>query len=281
MDVLVKIFGANVHYLPRNANSTTSKNHPLLLGPGLAPDTGPIHPLQLSIKHNISVALHEWLPLSADAFGRFKNGGKRMPSPAPKVVFDAANDGTPRDRPDRTFDPIEEGDVGPYKKGDGNLYKAKLTKAKTSPPAGWSASNPPQYRTQPKHPMDQNRDHQNNQAALKLRGADPNEGSAITLPQWIHMNGYTFGHKASATTLKKRNPDFVGQSRTQWISQNPSQALFKEIYHSIRLYDLAGHLTYEIVGSFRYLYKLNVKSMGYAPTEDLDKLLMFYLERAH
>ncbi|MBN9659046.1 MAG: hypothetical protein J0H49_12755 [Acidobacteria bacterium] len=94
------------------------------------------------------------------------------------------------------------------------------------------------------------------------------------------MNGYTFGHKASASKIKQRNADWAGQSRTQWIAAHPAEALFKEIYHSIRLYELSGQLNYEIVGSFRYLYKLNVRTMGYPPTPQLDLLIMYYLKLA-
>ena len=281
MSVFVMIQKADVYYQPSQPGSSPSNKHALAFnGPVPAAAAGPPSQLQLSIKHNITVGVHQWLQLTEADFVRFKNGGKRMPSKTPKVVIDAANQAMSRARSDRTKHPIVEGDVGPYKKGDGNLYKAKLAPAVNPVPAAWSAGNPPQYRTDPKHPMDQNRDHQNNQAALKLRGADPASGSAIAIPQWIHMNGYTFGNKAKPTTVKKRNPDFVGQSRTEWIAKHPSQGLFKEIYHTIRLYKLAGYLTYEIVGSFRYLYKLNVKSMGYAPTPDLDGLLMHYLSQA-
>ena len=94
------------------------------------------------------------------------------------------------------------------------------------------------------------------------------------------MNGYTFGSKASERKEKGRNPDFAGQTRTKWISSHPSEAFFKEIYQTLRFYADSQKLSYDIVGSYRYLYKLNVGTRDYAPTTMLDNLIMHYLNLA-
>jgi hypothetical protein len=286
MPVAVTVVSADVYYRP--TAGTESVNHDIvdilpMLHSNPFPDS-PVMDFQLSHKHMLDVKVAAWHVLSDPDFTRFKNGGKRLPSGVPADDMSKTVGAVSRDRPDREKSPVLEGDVGPYKKGDGNLYKANLTPATSTRPAHWTPNNPPQYKTDPALHVQQqqNRDHQNNQAALKSRGVNPAEGTAITIPQWIHMNGYTFGAKAKPGHPKSpANADKPGQSRTQWIAANPSAALFKEIYHTIRLYQLSGQLTYEIVGSYRYLYKLNVKNLKYDTTDDLDNLIMYYLGLAH
>lgn len=288
MPVRVTIIDADVFYRP-TAGGTPSASHDFFNDVAPTPgwgnaDTGPVVAFTLSAKHALTPNSRDWLTLDDGKFVRFKNGGKRLPSGAPAgVASKGVGVATLRDRPDRDHDLVREGDVGPYKKGEGNLYKENLAQSVSAPPPHWTAHNPPDYKTDPKPHVRQrqNRDHQNNQAALARRGDDPAEGIAITIPQWIHMNGYTFGQKAKAGKLK--NPvyaDVAGQSRTEWIANHPSEALFKEIFHTIRLYQQSNQLTAEIVGSFRYLYKLNVSRMGYAPNADIDAMLMWYLEQS-
>jgi hypothetical protein len=298
MSVIVCVKNSNIFYYP--AKGTRSTNHDYFPPPlerpvetliswasWYAPDWAiPVTTFDLSLKHNLQGSAPRWIWLTGEQFERFKNGGKRLPSRDPtKTVSDEAGNPRKRKRDDRSNDIVEEGDVGPYKAGPGNLYKRNLATATTSRPAAWApgaAGTPAYYETDPKPhvQMQMNRDHQNNQASLKKRRIDPRLGAAIAIPQWIHMNGYTFGSKAKATKLKRRNPDFAGQSRTEWIAAHPSEALFKEIYQTLRFYADANELTYEIVGSFRYLYKFNVKNMGYAPTPELDNLIMHYLNLA-
>ncbi|WP_156966112.1 hypothetical protein [Paraburkholderia bannensis] len=298
MDVIVCIKNSNIYYYP--VKGTRSSNYDYFPPPlesyidilissksWYAPERAiPATRFEISSKHNVQGEAPNWIWLSAEDFVRFKNGGKRLPSRNPnKAVTDKAGNSKKRARDDRNDDPVEEGDVGPYATGSGNLKRRKLSAATTSRPATWvpgGAGTPAYYETDPKPhvQMQMNRDHQNNQNALKKRRLSPAEGGAIAIPQWIHMNGYTFGNKAKDTKKKKNNPDFVGQSRSEWIAAHPSEALFKEIYQTLRFYADAGKLTYEIVGSFRYLYKYNVKNMGYAATLELDRLIMHYLNLA-
>lgn len=284
MPVRVAIIAADVFYRP-TMGGTMSKKHDFYKNTGShfpswgAADDGPALAFQISQKHDINGTAKEWLTLSEVDFRRFKNGGKRLPSKAEKEVGTVS-----RLRENREKQQVQEGDVGPYKKGSGNLYKANLAPAVSTRPADWVAGAPAEYKTDPVAHVQQqqNRDHQNNQAALKLRGIDPGAGNAITIPQWIHMNGYTFGAKAKPDKMK--NPAKATapkQSRTAWIAAHPSAALFKEIYHTIRLYHLSDQLTFEIMGSYRYLYKLNVTKLGYPWSVDLDNLLMHYLALAH
>lgn len=287
MPVRVTIIDADVFYRPLIGTPSTNHdffNH-VIPTPGWGNvDTGPAVAFTLSTKHGLAPNSRDWLTLDDDKFTRFKNGGKRLPSGVPAgEMSKGMGAAAVRDRPDREHDVVQEGDVGPYKSGEGNLYKGNLATAVSAPPPHWTANNPPAYKTDPKPHVrqKQNRDHQNNQAALKLRGDKPSEGIAITIPQWVHMNGYTYGQKAKSG--KKKNAlyaDKVGQSRTEWIANHPSEALFKEIYHTIRLYSESKQLTAQIVGSYRYLYKLNVTRMGYAPNSDIDAMLMYYLEQA-
>ncbi|WP_321843987.1 hypothetical protein [Paraburkholderia bannensis] len=298
MDVIVYIKNSNVYYYP--AKGTRSSNYDYFPPPQestidrliawaswYAPEWAiPATGFEISSKHNVQGEAPSWIWLSAEDFVRFKNGGKRLPSTDPnKTVTDKAGNSWARARDDRNDELVEEGDVGPYARGDGNLKRRNLSAATTSRPATWvpgGAGTPTYYETDPQAhvQMQMNRDHQNNQNALKKRGLNAADGGAIAIPQWIHMNGYTFGNKAKDTKKKKNNPDSVGQSRSQWIAAHPSEALFKEIYQTLRFYADAGKLTYEIVGSFRYLYKYNVKNMGYAPTLELDRLIMHYLNLA-
>jgi hypothetical protein len=281
MSVQVSVYKADVYYRPAGAGTKSGTHDLFTIAPGAQhAATGATAAFHLSQTHNIHGSAAAWLLLTDDAFAKFKNGGKRLPSGVHAGFTHKSVGAVDRDRPDREKTIVREGDVGPYKKGDGHLYKANLALATSVRPASWTAGNPPEYQTDPKAHVQQrqNRDHQNNQAALEERGDDPKEGIAITLPQWVHMNGYTFGNKAKPGKLK--NPAKAtapNQSRTQWIAANPSPALFKEIYHSIRLYQKSNQLTYEIVGSFRYLYKLSVSEQGYTATVDLDRLIMHYL----
>jgi hypothetical protein len=289
MAVVVRVRDANVFYHPSNPGGTESKNHKFMSLPGQThiPDATtpiPISTFTLSSKHNRIGISVEWLFLDDDAFRRFKNGGKRLPpKDDAKLVVHDGGVALSRKRKDRERDTVVEGDVGPYAAGPGNLKKAKLDVAINDKPISWSvggAGAPAYFETDPSHPTALNRDHQNNQRSLSLRGDDPSRGVSIAIPQWVHMNGYTFGAKAKDSKKKGRNPDFPGQSRSEWISAHPSEALFKEIYQSIRAYADGRILTYEIVGSFRYMYKLAVGN-GYQASSNLDDLIMHYLKLAH
>jgi hypothetical protein len=238
---------------------------------------------QLSAKHGVSGQAAQWISLTEANFVRFKNGGKRLPSKSVKTVIDGGGGVSGRSRVNREKDLVREGDVGPYKRGEGHLYKSTLAPAVSAKPAHWSVGapgTPDYYETDPAPhvQMRQNRDHQNNQLSLSMRGVNPSDGIAITIPQWVHMNGYTFGAKANKPKVV---PQGGPQTRSGWIAHNPSAALFKEMYQELRFYSDAGLLSFEIVGSFRYLYALNVKQMGYQPTLQLDQLLMHYLAAAH
>ena len=52
------------------------------------------------------------------------------------------------------------------------------------------------------------------------------------------------------------------------------------MYQALRFNAEASELSYEIVGSYRYFYKMNVKHNGYHPKEALDNLIMHYLNLA-
>jgi hypothetical protein len=289
MAVLVRIHNATVYYHLSNASGTASKHHPFLPIPGLPGQTTvpddmtpvPITTFTLSRKHGVTGVACEWLSLSDNDFSRFKNGGKRLPSRGDeKLLVHDGGVATSRKRKNRDDEEVQEGDVGPYGAGPGNLKRRKLVKATSVKPAHWqpgAANTPAFYETDPSHPHDLNRDHQNNFKSLSLR-ANPisqNDGVAIAIPQYIHTNGYTFGNKAKDTTLKK-----TGESRSQWIADNPSAGMFKEMHQTIRFYAESDQLTYEIVGSYRYLYKLSVKRGQIAGTDELDNLIMHYLKLA-
>ncbi|ADW68380.1 hypothetical protein [Granulicella tundricola] len=279
MSVTVLIKDANVYYLCKNGGDA-STNHDLLALPGMAAvdftGMAALTTFTISTKRSVVGSAAEWLNVSDDAFLRFKNGGKRLPSETEKLVVHDGGVALKRQRLDRESKPVMEGDVGPYARGAGNLKKGNLTTATNSKPTAWAvgtAGTPAYFETDPSHPNDLNRDHQNNAASLKKRKRDDRDGMTIAIPQWIHMNGYTFGNKAKAGKIKKGTT----LSRTEWISQNPSPAFFKEVYQTIRFYADSGNLTYETVGSYRYLYKRNTQLGTCSATSDLDQLFMHYL----
>ena len=283
---MVVVKDANVYH--HATNGALSKSYDFWtvipknsVGQGAAPAMG----FTLSQRNNQFGAAPAWLRMAEEAFVRFKNGGKRLPTgykkpSTGKGVIDPSGKLYTRTRPDRSTDAVREGDVGPYKSGDGHLYKAKLAPGTSTRPAAWAAAAggaPAYYETDPAPHVQQrqNRDHMNNQKSLEERQLDPRKGIAVTIPQWIHMNGYTFGVKA--VKPKSGQPTLT---RSQWISQNAEAALFKEIYQELRLYADSNQLSFEIVGSYRYLYKLSVETTHYTPTTQLDALVMHYLNLA-
>lgn len=252
------------------------------------------------------VAVPSVVSVSDEDFIALKNGGKRRPmkpgqlppGPLPQhsirtdtyaSYWGFTNPSVQRfHRADRSKDFVREGDVGPYKSGAGNLGENLLPfgakhQMPTGGPAAFAAPDTSRgVRTIPSHPNSMNKDHMNNQAALLARGDNPAQGLAITIPQWVHMNGYTFGSHAKPGKTKGQHADYPGQSRTQWISAHPGLGLYKEFFHELRVYHEAGHLNCEVVGSYRYLYRLHMKG-GNAGTHKnplIAKLLMFYLELA-
>lgn len=251
------------------------------------------------LRKNVQVA--HVVNLSDDDFIALRNGGKRRPmkpkqSPGAIAMHTIKTDSTlsalglaaptvkSAGRLDRRGDFVREGDVGPYKSGPDNISPKlhPLGAIRTMPTAGPGAfvaqDGSRGVRTIPSHPDKMNKDHMNNQAALLARGDNPSSGLAITIPQWVHMNGYTFGAYGAASKLKHGS----AHSRTQWISANPGLGLYKEFFHELRVYHEAGKLDCEIVGSYRYLYRLHMKG-GNAATHknpQIAKLLMFYLELA-
>lgn len=286
MPVLVTVQKANVYYRP--ANGTFSKNHDFFTVVAASPaglGAAPVTAFTLSNKHHQVGAAPTWVELQEEAFVRFKNGGKRLPTghkkpTTGKGVVDATMVHHVRTRTSRENDVVKEGDVGPYKAGAGHLYRNRLAPGTSTRPAGWApgaAGTPAYYETDPAPHVQQqqNRDHMNNQKSLEERGLDPKRGIAVTIPQWIHMNGYTWGDKAT------RSKKSTGLTRSEWIALNPEPALFKEMYQELRLYADSGQLSYEIVGSYRYLYKLSVESTHYTPSSSLDNLIMHYLNFAH
>lgn len=147
-------------------------------------------------------------------------------------------------------------------------------------PAGLAVDPARGIKTVPANPDVMNRDHMNNQAALLSRGDNPSRGLAMAIPQWVHMNGYTFGDAAKPHTTKSHGPN-AGMPRTMWISLNPSLGLFKEFMHELRVYHEAGHLDCEVVGSYRYMYRKHVALHGATHTNpQIAKLLMMYLHFA-
>lgn len=252
------------------------------------------------------VQVPQVVSVSDEDFIALKDGGKRRPMkpaqlpPGPLPQYAIKTDSVASylgftnptvqtfHRGDRRKDFVREGDVGPYRSGPDNLgEKLHPFGAKRPMPTGGPAAfavpdDSRGVRTIPSHPNDMNKDHMNNQAALLARGDNPAHGLAITIPQWVHMNGYTFGSHAKPGKTKGQNADYPGQSRTEWISAHPGLGLYKEFFHELRVYHEAGHLTCEVVGSYRYLYRLHMKGGNAATHRNplIAKLLMFYLELA-
>lgn len=253
-----------------------------------------------------SVAVPQVVMLSDEDFVELKNGGKRRPmkpaqaSPGPLPLHSITTHSWPSylgitapsvrqfNRQDRRTDFVREGDVGPYKSGPDNLganlhpFGAQNQMPTSGPGAITAPDTSRGVRTVPSSPNKMNKDHMNNQAALLARHDNPAQGLAITIPQWVHMNGYTFGSHAKPGKTKSRNYDKPGQSRTEWISAHPGLGLYKEFFHELRVYHEADKLSCAVVGSYRYLYRLHMKGGNAASHKNplIAKLLMFYLELA-
>jgi len=201
------------------------------------------------------------IQLSADNFVRFKNGGKRLPSGAavPKGVGKKAK---PRSRLDRRNDLVREGDVGPYSTGVGSL-KHNVASATLE------------------------RDHISSDGALKYRanvlntgplsgmgysdGQIKARGIAIAIEHDIHTMGYSYGSK------QKRTDTPNGTTRMHYVAQFPERGIYLEIEEELAAYYGAGSLSFELVGSYRYLYRLNVKNGHVTATDELDALIEAYL----
>ena len=253
----------------------------------------------------VQKTVHDLVFLNDTQFIALKNGGKRRPMKPGQLANPLSEHAVTThtywsswgftspnreiaSRKDRRGETVREGDVGPYKAGPDNLGNnldpsgARRTMPTTGAGAFIGKDKARGIRTVPSGPDAMNKDHMNNQAALIARGDKPSHGLAITIPQWVHMNGYTFGAAAKPTKAKKRNYDSAGQSRTQWIAQHPGLGLYKEFFHELRVYHEAGKLDCEIVGSYRFLYRLHMKGPDAQNFKNpqICKLLMFYLHLA-
>jgi hypothetical protein len=288
----VRIIDGEIHYEPVAGTTTgwvRSAKHHLPHGYAAAWShetfSGPNSKyLKLTVAKNVS----DLVLLTDQQFAEFKNGGKHLPrkfgKPATKPIDTAYNaaTGTPATHVDYKRKPkgayTQEGDVGPYKSGQGNISENLDTARNTLPATFVVRDELRGIKRIPKHPDDMNRDHMNNQLALKTAGENPNQGIAMAIPQWVHMNGYTWGRTAT-------KPKGAG-TRSSWIAANPGLGLFKEIFHELRVYHEGGALSCEVVGSYRYLYKLNLRHYhpaGYGAhmkNPRIDKLLMYYLHAA-
>ncbi|KRE88302.1 hypothetical protein ASG87_06710 [Frateuria sp. Soil773] len=223
-----------------------------------------LNALVISNAQSFQVYATNAVQLSSDNFIRFKNGGKRLPSSAmvPKGVGKKAKS---RDRLDRTKDLVREGDVGPYSTGHGSL-KPNVASATLE------------------------RDHLSSDGALKYRanvlntgpfsgmgysdGQIKARGIAMAIEHDIHVTGYSHGSKQKKTDTPN------GMTRLQYVAQFPSEGLYLEIDEELAAYNGAGLLTYELVGSYRYLYRMSVKNNHVAATDDLDSLIEAYLRVA-
>jgi hypothetical protein len=221
--------------------------------------------------------------LTDPQFAAFKNGGKRRPTKpgnlGPDRTIQTGLQVTPAHRTNREKDSVREGDVGPYKAGDYHLGHS-LEQAKRMPvtPLAHDVKRGVRH-PDPPDAAKMNRDHMNNQRTLVERGEDPKYGLTMAIPQWVHKNGYTWGYKA------KWDKHGGAVSRTEWAAANGGAALFKEFFQELRTYHEAGQLDCEVVGSYRYLYRLYVKASSQSfnngmKNPEIDKLLLMYLHAA-
>jgi len=213
---------------------------------------------------NFQIFKQNAVQLSSDDFIRFKKGGKRLPSKSavPKVVGKHAKS---RGRPDRSTALVQIGDVGPYKTGPGSLnYKAALSLE---------------------------RDHMNSAAAnwrrtfvLNLgpwahqglsKGQVQARGIAVAIDPSVHSQTYSYKWRQMLTDTP------TGQKRMEWVAQFPGPGFEKELTDALSAHYAYGSLTFEMIGSYRYLYRLNVKLGAFPPSDDLDALIEAYLRVAH
>lgn len=220
-----------------------------------------LNALVISNAQSFQIYATNAVQLSSDNFIRFKNGGKRLPSSAmvPKGVGKKAK---LRSRLDRTHDLVREGDVGPFSTGHGSL-KPNVASATLE------------------------RDHLSSDGALKYRanvlktgpfsgkgysdGQIKARGIAMAIEHDIHAMGYSYGSK------QKRTDTPNGSTRMHYVAQFPTAGLFLEMEEELAAYNGAGLLSYELVGSYRYLYRMNVKSGHVAADDKLDALIEAYL----
>lgn len=93
----------------------------------------------------------------------------------------------------------------------------------------------------------------------------------MAIDRATHKAGFSHGGKQQLTDTP------TGQTRLHWAAHNPADALYREMEDELAYLYGTGQLTFEWVGSYRYLYRLNVKS-GFIPAADaLDALIEAYL----
>lgn len=208
--------------------------------------------------------------MTSDNFVRFKNGGKRLPSRNPgkttgkqAPIGGASPPKHVRTRADRRLGLVEEGDVGTYSTGHNSLKPNIATPGLQ-------------------------RDHINSTAAVLLRtnalnlgafagsgfsdGQIRARGLTIAISDDVHKGGYTYGGKQHSVV-----PGSGGMTRVVYVATHPEDGFYNELIGELALYYGNGQLTYEIVGSYRYLYKLSVRDGHIHATDDLDGLIEAYL----